>query len=182
MTERLEDVLDVAEVLEHMRHAEPGSLLRRPRVRSSFLGAVGELVGRLHGVRFRHADLTPRNVLVHADVLAGAEPRLWIIDLDQCAFDLAGDAGRRDNLRRLLRAVRRREERGAPFLARPDYLRFLRGYRRGAGLPHEAWKADWRAILAQDRTTGLLHRLGWWVESLFGGGAETRDGRAVVRR
>jgi len=131
--------------------------------------AAGELVARLHRAGFLHADLHPRNLLV------GPDGALAVLDLDKGRFWPVLDARRRrDNLRRLYRSVRRREERGGPFLARGDHLAFLRAYARTLG---SDWRADWRAIVRRDRLFAPLHRLGWWLEARLGSGAETRDGR-----
>ena len=177
VTRRLEGTGDAAETLERMRRGQLGA-----RERARFLACVGDLVGRAHALGLAHADLTPRNVLLsHAD-----PARAWILDLDRARLaPPLSDRARQENLRRLYRAVRRRESRGAAFLNRSDYLRFLASYAAARGAKtrgREAdWRSDWRAVVSRDRRADPLHRLGWFVEELFGRGPETRDGRAVVR-
>lgn len=171
VTVRVEESTDAAELLERMRRGELDARARLEAPRP-----IGELVGRLHALGFLHADLTPHNLLLARD-----RSRAWILDLDRGRLVSAlSDGKRRDNLRRLYRAVRRREARGRAFLRLTDYLRFLRAYEGGRGA-RSGWKEDWRAIVARDRTRGLLHRAGWFLEERLGGGPETRDGGAVVR-
>jgi len=167
---RIEGVLDGAAVLERLRAGELSAAQRR-----RLLGTVGELVGRLHAARFLHADLHPRNVLFDADL-----DHAWILDLDRGRFvtELSA-AQRRDNLRRLFRAVRRRESRARSFLRRSDYRRFLGAYGRARG--GQGWREDWRAIVQRDRLAAPLHRLGWRLEALFRSGPEARDGAATPR-
>lgn len=168
---RIEGTLDGAEVLERMRRGEL-SFLERQR----FLAQLGELVGRLHAARFLHADLHPRNLLLAPDLGFA-----WVLDLDRGHFRThLGDTDRRDNLRRLYRAVRRREARARSFLTRTDYLRFLRAYAGPCGST-VVWRDDWRAILRRARRREPLHRLGWWLEGLLGAGPGARDGRAAPR-
>lgn len=159
---------DAGQLLERWRRGELA-----PRQGRALARAAGELVARLHRAGFLHADLHPRNLLVAPD---GA---LSVLDLDKGRFPPAlTDRQRRDNLRRLYRSVRRREGRGARFLARGDHLAFLRAYARAGG---RDWRADWRAIERRDRLFAPLHRLGWWVEARLGSGAETRDGAPRAR-
>lgn len=168
---RIEHGVDGAEVLERLRRSELD-----PPARRRFLGTLGELVGRLHAAGFLHADLHPRNLLFRPD-LASA----WILDLDRGRFAAPlGERARRDNLRRLFRAVRRREARARPFLARTDYRRFLAAYGAAFGRGRGAtdWRADWVEILRRDRRRAPLHRFGWWIERCFGAGPEARDGAA----
>jgi hypothetical protein len=85
-------------------------------------------------------------------------------------------AGRRENLRRLVRYVRRRSTRARQAPTRGDYLRFLTAYGRALG--HEAdWRADWRAIQRRARLNAPAHRLGWWLEERFRAGPSQRDAR-----
>src|SRR5262249_20330647 len=146
VTARVENTHDAAAALERVRAGELG---RTARVQLAEL--LGRLVGRLHAAHFVHADLNPRNLLVADD--RGAS---WALGLDRGR--LCGELGereRRDNLRRLYRAVRRREARGWAFLTRADYLRFLRAYGRESGA--RDWRADWREIVRRDRAFGLVH-------------------------
>ena len=153
--------------------------------RARFFACTGDLVGRLHAVGFLHSDLTPRNLLVSSDL-----QRAWVLDLDGGRFADALDGRvRLDNLRRLYRWVRRRSERGRFAPTRTDHLRFLLAYRVALGTPlgghaedrARSWRADWRAIVARDRAASALHRVGWWIEELLGGGPEGRDGPPVPR-
>ncbi len=164
---RVEGGIDGAEVLEQWRRGTLDVLARR-----RFLATSGALVGRLHAAGFLHADLHPRNLLFERDLGSA-----WILDLDRGRFARPlGARARRDNLRRLYRAVRRREGRGRAFLTRGDYLRFLRAYLASVGSGD--WRADWRAIERRDRRRAPLHRLGWLLERLLGAGPEARDGAA----
>jgi len=164
---RIEDGTDAFSVLEGLRR---GALAANERRR--FLSTLGELVGRLHAARFLHADLTPRNLLLSRDLATG-----WVLDLDRGRLvDALPAPVRRDNLRRLYRFVHRREARVRPFLTRGDYLRFLLAYGRALGKDSD-WRADWRAILRRDRLHGPAHRVGWWIEELFGSGPERRGAR-----
>jgi len=159
------DTIDVGRLLDSARCGEIG----RSEVRL-VARAAGELVRRLHDVGFVHADLTPRNMLVERASLATNEPALWIVDLEGARFvsDL-GDAERRDNLRRLLRFVDRREERDGNALTRTDYVRFARGYD-----PEGArWKRDWTAIRSEHARQNVWHRIGWMLERV-GGPSDSR--------
>jgi tRNA A-37 threonylcarbamoyl transferase component Bud32 len=166
MTRRLPDTIDLGFV-----HAliQRGELSRSDRVR--LLEATGALIRSLHELGFRHADLCPNNILVSRAAIQGGPLELWILDLDRSEFvPELDDTGRRDNLRRLYRHVARREDMRGSSLTRADFARFLRGYdpdRRG-------WKADWRAIAARHSSGTLSHRLGWWLEQLFGSGHDPR--------
>jgi hypothetical protein len=120
VTRRVECALDLGWVLGMARRGE----VARVRLRRTWR-ALGEFVGRLHAHGFLHADLTPNNVLVNADVLAGAPPHLVLLDLDRAQIvPRVDDYQRRANLRRFLRFVMRREQRDGRALARTDFLRF----------------------------------------------------------
>lgn len=178
VTRRVEDVWDAAEVLEALRAGELGLGARR-----RFFDGLGALVGRLHHLGFLHADLNPRNVLVDRGLGGSEEPRFWVLDLDRSGFvPRLDDPARRANLRRLLRAVRRRERRGRAFLGPADALRFLLAYGEVLGRPGWRWREDITAVSAGVQRSERWHRLTWRAEALFGGGPEGRDGRAIVRR
>jgi tRNA A-37 threonylcarbamoyl transferase component Bud32 len=168
---RVEGRVEAAELLERMRAGELAEDARRRLART-----LGELLGRLHAARFLHADLTPRNLLLEPDLT-----RAWLLDLDRARFvrTLAPRA-RRDNLRRFLRAVLRREARARAFLRRSDLLRFLLAYAAARAAPGE-WRDDWRAIARRHRRARVWHALGWRLERWLGGGPEARDGAARPR-
>jgi len=82
--------------------------------RAAVLGALGDLVRRLHDAGFVHPDLQLRNLLISG--AAGAKPEAWLLDVDTCrAIRADGDADRARNLDRLYRSWdkwnRRRGER-----------------------------------------------------------------------
>ena len=163
VTRRVEGTVDLARALERLGAGEGGSAVRHGLVR-----AAGELVGRLHGLGFLHADLHPKNMLVEEGGLRGGAVRLWVLDLDRSAIHPhLSDAQRRGNLGRLLRSVRRAESRGRPWWGPGDMARFLVSYRRAAALPPAGWREDWRDIALAGARTGPWHRLGWRLERLF---------------
>jgi 3-deoxy-D-manno-octulosonic acid kinase len=177
VSRRVEGGVDLAEALERLREGRI-----EERARRTLSTSLGALVARLHRSCFVHADLNPRNLLLDEDGLTRGAVRTWILDLGGSRFVAELDDGLRlANLRRLYRAVRRREARGRRFLRASDYARFLRGYERELAPRASGWRADWSAVEAADRRRRALHRLGWSLERLFGGDAARRDGRAVVR-
>jgi tRNA A-37 threonylcarbamoyl transferase component Bud32 len=156
VTQRVEDTIDLGRILAMARRGEVDrSALRRTAT------AAGAMVGRLHALGFLHADLTPSNMLVERASLSAAKPNLWIVDLQDGRFvEALGDAARRDNLRRLLRFVERREDRFGRALARTDYARFMLSYD-----PDRArWKEDWRGIQRAHARNRFWHGLGWMLE------------------
>lgn len=173
VTRRVPDAVDLGHVLAAGRAGE----LARTNLRR-LAEALGVLVGRLHAAGFVHADLTPNNVLVNRAALAGAAPELTVLDLDRSRFvDVLDDATRRDNLRRLLRFVERRERHGA-LLACTDYARFFRGYDPDGA----RWKDDWRSIAARHSERGVWHRAGWWLEERIAPRADPREGAGAGGR
>ena len=173
VSRRIASSVDYGVVLEELRAGKVG-----PAARIRLLRSAGAMVRSMHSVGFQHSDLNPRNLLVRRDALSNAIPEPWIIDLDSSVFmENLSDSDRQRNLRRLFRAVQRREKRGKPFFSRADYAHFLRGY----DPDRRCWKAYWRQIALGHSRGSLLHLAGWALERIFGGGAETRDGRAVVR-
>jgi len=183
VTRRVEGALDVAHWLEALREERVSSSARRVVARE-----LGRFVGRFHAAGLWHADLNPRNLLLVGDAAGedGEPPSVQTIDLDRSRI-VEGGVGaehRRANLARLLRAVLRREGRGAPFLRRTDLARFLSGYRAGLGADggRDRRKSEWRAVADAYAASVAVHRLGWRLERALGGGPEKRDGGADVRR
>jgi 3-deoxy-D-manno-octulosonic acid kinase len=181
VTRRVEGATDLAEWLEAVREDRV-----RPAARRAVARAVGAFVGRMHGAGLWHADLNPRNLLLVGETRERGAVAVQALDLDRSVLteDL-GAARRRANLARLLRAVLRREGRGAAFLRRPDLARFLAGYRAGLGAGGGApgtFAEEWRGVGRAHDAAAAIHRTWWRVEQAFGGGPEARDGRAVVRR
>lgn len=175
VTRRVEEARDLAEWLEALREGGVGSTERRATIER-----VGAFVGRFHGLGLWHADLNPRNLLLDS----GEDgPGVQVLDLDRSVLspDL-GPAERRANLARLLRAVLRREGRGAPFLQAGDLGRFLRGYLAGAGDATASFAEEWRSVAEVHARSASTHRLWWRVEQALGGGPGHRDGKAVVRQ
>jgi tRNA A-37 threonylcarbamoyl transferase component Bud32 len=173
VTRRIDQAIDYGEVLERIR---AGEVEDGPRAR--LFEAAGALVRQLHEIGFVHADLQPRNLLVRTDALEGAKPEPWIIDLEGSSFRARLEDGeRRANLRRLYRALRRRESRGEPFLRPRDVARFGRGYDPSG----ERRRADWRAVRAGHARAQLWHRAGWALERVAGADPSSRDGAAEVR-
>jgi len=167
VSRRIEDTLDLGFVLGLARQGELA-----PGVLPGLLSATGQLVRRLHQHGCLHADLTPTNLLVPAAVLEGADPELWVIDLDGSELRPKLAAGEMvTNLRRLYRYVRRREARHGPALRRSDYLRFMIAYEPDRGRR----KALVRAVVAAHRRTSLLHALGWFFESRFARRSDPRE-------
>ncbi|MEM7310939.1 MAG: lipopolysaccharide kinase InaA family protein [Planctomycetota bacterium] len=181
VTRRIEHARDFAEWLEALREGRV-----QPAARSTVLASVGGLLGRMHGAGLWHADLNPRNVLLEGEALEHGDARPWVIDLDRSVLSPEGaalaDGARWSNLSRLLRSVLRREERGRRFLARTDYARFLAAYAGARGAAPAAWRDEAAGVLAAFRRSSSVHRVWWRIEEAFGGGAEHRDGGAVVRR
>ena len=143
------------------------------RVLRSLLAATGQVVRQLHRHGCLHADLTPTNLLATEDVLEGADPKLWVIDLDRSVIRGKLTAAERlQNLRRLFRYVARREVRHGRALQRTDYMRFLLAYE-----PDRARrKVVLREVLAAHRRSSPLHSLGWLAEAWFGRRADPREG------
>lgn len=187
VTRRVEGTLDVERALRRLLEQVDGG----PRI-DRLVDAVGAFVGRLHAEGFEHTDLTPRNLLVEERWLATgvARPRLWLLDLDRCAFrDPLADEARHAVLARLLRYLVRRDVGAPKLLSRTRCARFLAAYARardgerydGAAAGRsacEGWRELWQAVGRRQRRTAGFHRLGWRLEELFGADAER--GRARV--
>lgn len=173
-TRRLEGSLDLGAVLERIGQGELGDAAR-----GQVATALGGLLRRLHGFGLLHADLQPRNLLVlekdlaQADAESEAPIPIWVIDLDRSAFvgDLS-ESERRANLRRLFRAIDRRDKKGGRFLRRSDFARFFRAYDASG----DRWKTDWRQIMSDHARNGPAHWVGQLIERTFAGG-EAKDRR-----
>lgn len=171
VTRRVPDTLDLGFVFSMARVGDV-----RTRDLRRLVVALGDLVRRLHGSGFLHADLTLNNVLANTAALAGGAPKLWIIDLDRAqALATLTDVARRRNLGRLFRFVERRDRRAGRALSRTDFARFFRGYDPEG----RRWKSDWRAIAAAHGALRAVHALGWGLEGLF---SRTRDPRNTAQR
>ncbi len=175
LTRRLEGSLDLGLVLDRIGTGELGDAAR-----SQVATSLGHLLRRLHGFGLLHADLQPRNLLVlEADLAlddSEEEPEplpIWVIDLDRSAFvgDLT-EPERRKNLRRLFRAIDRRDKRGGRYLRRGDFVRFFRAYDASG----QRWKTDWRRIMGEHARNGPAHWIGQLFERTFAGG-EAKDRR-----
>lgn len=172
MTRRLERTVDLGLVFAKCQRGE----VRRD-VRVRLLVAVGDFVRRLHAHGCLHADLSPNNLLVSEETLEGAEPEIWVLDLDGSQFTTRlTERERRANLRRLYRHVSRREAERGLALTATDYLRFFKGY----DLDRNRWKADWNAILARHALGKGFHGAGWALERLFSRTVDPRDELAAA--
>ena len=181
-TRRVEEGIDASFALERVR-TDPSF---PPEARARLFGTVGEFVGRLHAAGLVHGDLTPRNLLLEERALTRGNGRVWILDLDRSELRATlSDEERCRILARLLRYVQRRQlpaRAGGRWFGTGDVARFLRGYQRGLGREESRWRLDWRRIERHERRARLAHRVSWFLEELFGGGPETRDGRVPAGR
>lgn len=166
MTRRIEDSLDFGAVIESVRRGElPDS------VRARAITALGELLRKLHSFGLLHADLQPRNLMLAKAALVDPQPgletkpiKIWVIDLDQSAFvETLSKAERRRNLRRLFRAIDRRDKTVGRFLRSGDYARFFKAY----DPDRTHWKEDWRRIATEHSRRGIFHWLGQVFERMF---------------
>ncbi|MBL8863325.1 MAG: hypothetical protein JNK02_15115 [Planctomycetes bacterium] len=154
-TRRVAGARDLESLLVDVRAGRAGRARLRPALR-----ALGRLVARLHALGFLHADLTPKNVLV--EERAGAEPRLWLLDLDRSRVVRPLPArARHDNLRRLWRYVDRRERHEGQALTAADLQRFLAAYEPDRA----ARRALVRAIGAAHARRRVWHAAGWLLEA-----------------
>ena len=178
VSERIENVHDLAEVLEFVREGR----IDRP-TRARLTERIGELLGRMHEAGLWHADLQPRNLLLETALLEAPSRKdgLWILDLEGSTLGRLDEERRIANLARFGRALARRESRGLAFLRRTDVARFFRSYGRAAGLEGPQVRKLWAATQGRILEQGGRHRLGWWLESRLGG-VEARDGAARVAR
>jgi tRNA A-37 threonylcarbamoyl transferase component Bud32 len=176
MTPRVEDAVDLGEVLGRARRGEVST-----RARRRVLEAFGDLVRRLHLHGLLHADLQPNNVLVgEADLTEKAvgPPALHLLDLDRSGFGEVSSAERRSQIERLYRHVARVEGRHGTCLSRIDYARVFRGYDPERG----RWKGDWRAVRARHALGRGLHGLGHMLERVLAGPRDERRHAAVTPR
>jgi 3-deoxy-D-manno-octulosonic acid kinase len=151
---RVSGARDLESLLEGLRHGAT-----RPADFAATARGAGAFVRRLHEAGLYHVDLTTKNLLVIDS------SRFVVVDLDrsQLVEDLPASSRER-NLRRLLRFVLRREERGTRALSARDYLRFLAGYE-----PRPARRRELaRAVLDAHSRHLRWHRIGWGIERLLG--------------
>ncbi len=161
MTSRVEDSVDLGWVLGAMRRGEVSDAAKR-----RILKGLGSLVRELHLHGCPHADLQPGNILITKAALENETPSFWIIDLDRSTSQAElSDAERQANLARLYRHVARRDEQFGPSVSRSDIARFFRGYSPDG----DSWRTDWRAVRERYAAGLSWHRLGWFLERLFGG-------------
>ncbi|MEM8711676.1 MAG: lipopolysaccharide kinase InaA family protein [Planctomycetota bacterium] len=176
VTERVDGVRDMGWILGEVRSGRRS----RAELRDALI-ACGRLIGALHRVGFLHADLQPANLLVRSAVDGGAAEAI-AIDLDRSRFVWGEGAEAqplpaqlaRKNLGRLWRHVRRRETEYGAVLSRVDRARFLRAYLRTQGTKPADMAELSRAIDEAASRGGVGHRIGWWLERLFGRGNDRR--------
>ncbi|MBK7645423.1 MAG: hypothetical protein IPJ19_20690 [Planctomycetes bacterium] len=154
---RVEGARDLESLLVELRAGAA-----RPREMTELLRGAGAFVRALHDAGLYHVDLTTKNLLVR-ETQAGA--RFVVLDLDRSLLlEQLPPQARERNLRRLLRFVLRREERGTRALAPRDFLAFLAGYE-----PRSAERRRLaRALLEGHRQQLGWHRIGWGVERVLG--------------
>jgi hypothetical protein len=141
--------------------------------RAHLLTAFGAWLRRLHDTGFLHADLHPKNVLVTVDHSSATAVELWVLDLDRSVLRRElGARERTGNLARLVRYVWRRRQRLG--LRLHDLARVLAAYEPRREVRREVW----RAVSERTRSTLLLHRAGWWLESRARGAQPMGDGPA----
>jgi tRNA A-37 threonylcarbamoyl transferase component Bud32 len=167
VTRRVEDSSDFGAVIEAVRRGELSE-----STRAKAIWALGDLLRRLHSFGLLHADLQPRNLLVRNSALAGEgedKMKIWVIDLDRSAFvESLSTPERLNNLRRLFRAINRRDIKGGGFLRRVDFVRFFRAYDPDG----ERWKKDWRRIDSDHGKRGIFHAFGQFFERTFSDSAK----------
>jgi tRNA A-37 threonylcarbamoyl transferase component Bud32 len=162
VTRRIEDSSDFGAVIDALSKGELSDAIRARAITS-----LGDLLRKLHSFGLLHADLQPRNLMVLNSALKQGnqeEIKIWVIDLDQSAFvESLSDSERRRNLRRLFRAIDRRDRSGGHFLRNTDYARFFRAYDPDGG----RWKDDWRRIVSEHVRRGPFHWFGQLFEKTF---------------
>lgn len=167
---RIPNAIDLGMLLALVRSGEVSPLELRPVVREA-----GRTVRAMHLAGCLHADLNPNNLLVERR--AGGGVVVWVLDLEGSRLSLrVGERERRDNLRRLLRHVARRERRFGRVLATTDYARFLLAWDGGRG----EWKDAWRQIRARHGRFLLWHRLGWLLEGWMSRRTDPRELAGVL--
>ncbi|MGK0218728.1 MAG: tRNA A-37 threonylcarbamoyl transferase component Bud32 [Planctomycetota bacterium] len=154
LTERVEGARDLGFALSEARAGRLPAGERR-----ALLSAAGELVARMHGVGFLHADLQPANILAEAWQGKHEPMRLWLLDLDLSSWaHPLSEQERLTNLGRLWRNVERRERSLGAALSRADKARFLRAY--------DALR--WRQLGSQLESSrgrrAILHQVGHWLD------------------
>jgi tRNA A-37 threonylcarbamoyl transferase component Bud32 len=173
VTRRIEDSSDFGAIIDSLSKGQLSEV-----VRARATTALGDLLRRLHSFGLLHADLQPRNLMVRNAALKDNSEknfRIWVIDLDQSAFvESLSHAERRRNLRRLFRAIDRRDQKGGRFLRNTDYVRFFRAYDPDGS----RWKEDWRRIVREHGRRGPFHWFGHLFEKTFSD-TEKRHGNST---
>jgi len=161
VTREVADAGDLATLFSSIQRGELGDA---PLAR--LLAELGRFLERAHSAGLLHADLQPANLLLEMNALRGKAPAFWILDLDRSRLGAPLSCEERgQNLGRLLRHVQRRQaERKSPGLSRTDFARILVGYEPDRA----ARKTLWTSIRAHSVSTLFLHRIGWWLERVFG--------------
>lgn len=112
LVERIADSLDLAHILQ-----------QRPLSLEEWR-AVGAVVAQLHTAGVYHADLNCHNILLDT------RGRVWLIDFDRCGRRPPG-TWQRENLKRLLRSLRKEHTRLSRFCWREqDWQALEEGYQR----------------------------------------------------
>ena len=177
VTERLPSKVDLGRLIGHVRRGQaPRNHLRRALVQTA------RLIAALHAIGFRHSDLQPANLLVPANGGGSAKRGLEssgasVLDLDRSEFVSGAaspaplpEAARLENLGRLWRHVRRREEKYGAVFTPKDLALFLRAY----GFPKDQVQTVAAGIERAASKGSALHRAGWMFDALLGRGEDAR--------
>ena len=141
---------DAAALLDYLQTCK-----ERERMRVAV--RLAELLWGLHQAGVYHRDLHLRNVLVTR------ENRLILLDFDRAAKKPLTPDDVESMVRRLGRFTGKMEKQGRLSLSVMEKTLFLRRYARLSG-------CDMTEKMRRGRTArGLLHRVGWFVESLLFG-------------
>jgi hypothetical protein len=140
VTEVIPDVVDLDQVvLVLLPQVDPR---RVATIKRHLLEALVGLYVRFDECNLHHRDLKASNLLITRWDGTGGEPRVWLVDLDGLVFPTANHGrNRRQRLVRLAASLIAQRT-----LTRADFARFLRLYRRRAGLDPRGWKMEWRTL------------------------------------